>query len=261
MQTETTVEKKGNGKGRKTIGDKTSELVAGRDADLTKVDILSIYNSLPQKAEWIVTVGGNHLICNEFNHKSQQEMLDNQKGEKKITKKPPRNKEEEFNGARILNHRGQDCAKAIWFKMAMLQELASRGRGLKTDIQQRLYVVGLKDPDLCELTFDGDEMAGKKHIPTCREDVVRVGKFPNKVAMVRWRPAYNNWSCQFKITVETDALTPQQVMDLLIGAGRHGGVGEWRPGKCASGFAGLFEPLTMSDIQLVKTRFKPAMKG
>lgn len=72
-----------------------------------------------------------------------------------------------------------------------------------------------------------------------REDVVRVGKFPNKTADIRHRPAYLNWSIDLELEYNAHVFNASQLFNLATLAGFHIGVGEWRPEK--KGQHGRFE--------------------
>jgi hypothetical protein len=74
--------------------------------------------------------------------------------------------------------------------------------------------------------------------PVMREDVVKVGKFPNKVADLRYRAEFKKWSCVLTIKYNARVLTQDQIINLLHLAGFAVGIGEWRPEK--SGQFGMF---------------------
>jgi len=71
-----------------------------------------------------------------------------------------------------------------------------------------------------------------------REDVVRVGNFPNKVADIRHRGMFTDWSTKLRILYNARIFNAAQIANLLENAGFHVGVCEWRPEK--KGQFGMF---------------------
>ena len=78
------------------------------------------------------------------------------------------------------------------------------------------------------------EIVGSKPIMRC--DTVRVG--PSKVADLRYRAEFTEWSCTITIMYNYCVLTPAQIINLLNIAGFGVGIGEWRPER--NGQFGLF---------------------
>lgn len=66
---------------------------------------------------------------------------------------------------------------------------------------------------------------------TMRTDFVRVGKFPNRVPDLRFRPEFKDWSVKLRICFIKGMIGVGQIAALFGWAGRCIGVGERRPSK------------------------------
>lgn len=66
-----------------------------------------------------------------------------------------------------------------------------------------------------------------------RMDTVRIGGF-NKVADIRFRGEFHDWSIKLRISYNKNAITAEQIAMLINNAGFSVGVGEWRPEKDGS---------------------------
>lgn len=170
-------------------------------------------------------VGTSPLIVNNFSEKGKEQMRDKQQGKAKL-KKPPKDPVECFEGAKYLDEKGRDCVKAIGIKHAIVE--AAR------------YVDGLSMSMLYTTIFvRGDLLPIKYKKCVMREDVVRVGSFPNKTADLRYRPEYQEWSIEIDVEFSEHMLNANQVVNLAQLAGFHNGLCEWRPQK--KGDFGRFE--------------------
>jgi hypothetical protein len=72
--------------------------------------------------------------------------------------------------------------------------------------------------------------------PTMREDMVRVGM---GTADIRYRGEFKQWSAILPITYNSRAISPEQILNLIMIAGFAIGIGEWRPER--DGNYGRFE--------------------
>lgn len=70
-------------------------------------------------------------------------------------------------------------------------------------------------------------------IPEMREDMVQIGGM-SRVADIRYRPEFRTWSTTLTIKYNKNAITPEQILNLLNYGGFANGVGEWRPAKDGS---------------------------
>lgn len=69
-----------------------------------------------------------------------------------------------------------------------------------------------------------------------REDMVRL---PSRVADIRYRGQFRDWSATVPLRVNTSVLSLEQIANLFVVAGFAVGVGEWRPER--NGQYGTFE--------------------
>jgi hypothetical protein len=51
----------------------------------------------------------------------------------------------------------------------------------------------------------------------------------NRARVLIWRPEFKNWSAKFIINVTDEILDVLQLKEILIEAGKHKGIGDWRP--------------------------------
>lgn len=171
-------------------------------------------------------VGSTSLIVNNFSEKSRRQMLDDQMSTAR-RKKEPKDPVACYEGARYLDSKGQDCVKASAIKQSLVAA-ARFCEGLPmTILRQALFVkTGPTGTDHCLI-----EMEDPAVDRVMREDIVRVGKFPNKTADVRFRPEYHRWSVPVTIEYNSNILKPEHVVHLAALAGFHVGLHEWRPDK------------------------------
>lgn len=183
-------------------------------------------------------IGISDLIQNKFSAKALQEMAD--KGEGKVSKdraRAPRKPDEEYNAARYIDYKNRDCMPAVQFKKAMTTVASEKsikgitGSTIRRWVFVRAVSTETKDQDLVPIHHSAKT-------PTKREDVVRVGPYGNRVAMLRYRPSYKEWKVNIMIEFNTASISAEQIINLLSWAGAGVGVAEWRPEK--SGEFGRF---------------------
>ena len=78
-----------------------------------------------------------------------------------------------------------------------------------------------------------EEYAVIEGIPEMREDMVQIGGI-SKVADIRYRPMFRTWSTTLTIKYNKNAITPEQIINLMNYGGFANGVGEWRPSRDVS---------------------------
>lgn len=177
----------------------------------------------------VVTVKGiTPLICNRFDEKAKQMMLDAQQGKKN----PKEHKDPQACFERSL-YRMPDHGygfPATAFKAATV-DAARYFSGVKmTELRQALLFHGVGPDQLVRI--EGSE-------PVMREDTVRVGM---GTADLRYRGMFMDWTATLTITYVPSLLDLGSVVT-LVDAGGTGGVGEWRPGKAKTGSFGTYEVL------------------
>lgn len=80
------------------------------------------------------------------------------------------------------------------------------------------------------------EIKGSK--PVVDESIVRIGNFGKKVAMMRYRPRFDEWEIAFAVRYNARLINPEQLAHLCQIAGFSVGLCEWRPEK--NGSMGMF---------------------
>lgn len=171
-------------------------------------------------------VGDAPLICHAWSVKARKQMLDKQMGTATAGRQK-KNPESDFEQSLypypdLEHHDGTYGFPAIAFKLAAVEACTSLGREItKVQARQAFHVQG----ELIQI--DG--------VPTCREDMVRVGM---GTADIRHRGEFKEWSCVLHVRYNARVLTLEQVVNLFNIAGFAVGVGEWRPER--DGQFGLF---------------------
>lgn len=181
--------------------------------------------------------GLSPLLQHKWDEKNLKEIRDRNTGKVNKDKgaRDFRNPEEEFNGARYIDRKGRDCCPAVQFKKAMAAVAAEKAihNVTKASIFRWVQVTSMDRSSVDLVPIEHDQKQ-----PRCREDMVRVGPFGKRVAMLRYRPEYNNWRCQIQIQFNASVISAEQMVNLLNWAGMGIGIGEWRPEK--SGDFGRF---------------------
>ena len=77
------------------------------------------------------------------------------------------------------------------------------------------------------------EYAVIEGVPTMREDMVQIGGM-SKVADIRYRPEFKEWRTTLTIRYNKQAISAEQIVNLLNYGGFANGVGEWRPSRDGS---------------------------
>lgn len=87
-----------------------------------------------------------------------------------------------------------------------------------------------------------DEFVEIDGTPTMREDMVKVGM---GTADIRYRGEFKTWSAVLNIIYNPNAISAEQIVNLLNLGGFSNGVGEWRPSK--DGSFGTFHVATNGE--------------
>jgi hypothetical protein len=188
-------------------------------------------------------VGTSDLIVNNFSEKSKAEIRRKQGGEAQ-GKREKKNPFEQFKGS--------------LYPMDPRKPFPRKTMGIGDSIPYYPNMFGIPSPafknamiSACRF-IDGVPMTlvtGALHVSgylvpikykrlTMREDTVRVGKFPNKVADLRYRGEFSAWSASVAIVYNSRIFNAAQIGNLVENAGFHVGLCEWRAEK--KGQYGMF---------------------
>lgn len=172
-------------------------------------------------------VGVTPLIVSKFSEKAKQMMLEKQM-KKATSGKEAKDPVEQYNNSLYKFSDGKRTGfPAVGFKAAMVRAGKQIGMTM-TDLRGRFHVMSEED-DL--VAIDGE--------PHMRQDMVRLA---TGVADVRFRGEYSpGWTAEITIQYFKNAISKEQLAQLLTLAGFSCGIGEWRPEKSNSGSYGLFE--------------------
>lgn len=185
---------------------------------------------LNERRAVVELVSDSPLIVHAWSAKAKKEMLDKQMKRArgpKIAKDPERDYEEAFY--RLPD--GCPGFPSVAFKTAAVCAAGRFVDGMRmTEVRGMFHVVG----ELVEIRGE----------PQMREDMVRVGK---GTADIRYRPEFKKWRCSLEIRYNADAISLEQIVNLLNMAGFGVGIGEWRPEK--DGVYGMFHVATEADAE------------
>jgi hypothetical protein len=159
---------------------------------------------------------GEGLIVKAMSAKVIKAIEDSQTGKgKRGTAKSARVPEEEYEDCFHKTPDGKYAVRAIWFKKAM-ETMATFSEGLyKKDVK-------------CGIFVHGDLLPFVKHsAPWMRTDWVRLGGMSKKTSLC-YRPQFDTWEVELKITVDLGILSVDEAVNLLSVAGTRNGIGERR---------------------------------
>lgn len=191
--------------------------------------------SLSMKTITVPIVGTNPLIVNRFSEKAAQQIKEigelsqgvKQGGKKKNIVAP----EEQYENSLEYMADGKTYGfPARSFKAAIVTAGYRIFKVPQTILRSAILV--LSDDSTGNVKIEGE--------PRMREDMVRVGTI-NKVASPRYRAEFPEWSTTLRIRFFANVITEEDLVSIIQAAGYACGVGEWRPEKSNSGWAGTFE--------------------
>lgn len=204
----------------------------------------------------LTIVGTTPLIVHAWSDKAKKEMLDKQ--QKKATKskhdvkipindmmdasywlteKPESGKDDEDAESKWLDALANGAKfgfPVTGIKQAIIDGAYWAGLDVKkTLMKAAFFLEGATDastPDIAEIISDP---------PVMREDMVKVGG-QSKVADIRYRPEYDNWSIPLRMTYNVNGhYSLEQLLNCVNVGGFACGIGEWRPSR--NGQAGMFK--------------------
>lgn len=158
----------------------------------------------------LTLVGDSPLIVHAWSEKAKKQMLDKQM--KKASKgKEAKDPEADYEACFYRTESGSYGFPAIGVKAAMVS--ACRFVSMKmTEARGAFHI----DCEMLEVIGD----------PRPREDMVRVGM---GTADIRYRPEFVDWHIPVVIKFNANAISAEQIANLLNTAGFAIGIGEWRP--------------------------------
>jgi hypothetical protein len=212
-----------------------------RGTTMSKIEKSKVFAIPPiaiRKME-VTIVGDSPLVCHRFSQKVKDLIRGTQEG-KARQKLPPKVPWNEYVDAlywisqRPAQPTEADVAAAEFgFPAIAIKKAAVSAANLcgmaKTDCRMVIHI----DADL--LRIEGSK-------PEFREDSVRLN---GRTADMRYRPSFTGWRLTIPISFNANAITGEQVLNLLNMAGYSVGIGEYRPEK--GGCWGRFHVATDKD--------------
>lgn len=184
----------------------------------------------------VTVIGDAPLITHAWSHKARLEML-NKQMKKATAKKEAKDPISDFKAS--IHWLDDQCAfPSVAFKAAAVTAITSVSGVTKVAARQAFHIIG-EDVEVAG-AFPGSvsrynlvRLQGGQ--PRMREDMVRVGM---GTADLRYRGEF--WPCfvQVRVRYNRNALSAEQILNIINTAGFGVGVGEWRPEK--DGDKGLF---------------------
>ena len=169
-------------------------------------------------------VGSAPLICHAWSQKTKQEMLAKQT-HAAASKKGAKDPQKCFEESLYKLPGGGYGFPATGLKSAIVDACILAADIPKTRARAVLHIT--------------QEFIKIKGTPTMREDTVNIGRFPNRVADLRYRGEFKTWESDVEVTFLRNAISADQLVNLIRYAGFAIGLGEWRPQK--DGRFGTFE--------------------
>lgn len=224
-------------KKNKNESEGTEEKATGKEVTSKKEEVI-VLPEMKKDRVAVRLVGIGPLVMHAFGEKAKKEMRDKQQGKAK-SKKEPKIPEVEYNEARYRLDDGRDAVPTISIKKSLVSACRMVEGVPMTLVKQVIHV----NPGTSYLPigFSDGKFYGDGVEPEMREDTVRVGgKGPGTgTADLRYRPEYTPWFVDAEIEFQTNHLTAESVVNLLVNAGFGCGIGENRPER-TGGDWGMF---------------------
>jgi len=210
-----------------------------------KIDIPSVRREVLE----LFLVGDSDLIVHRFSKKTMDIILDNQRKSVK-GRREDRDPAAEFQEARHLRPDGTDGFPASGLRKAAKEAVTWCTGISKKIVSGSLFVTDADGSNLMRIYTEEE--------PVCVCDPTRIGKFPNKVAGLAYRPYFKNWHMKIRVLFDPSALSEQQVINLINRAGMSIGLGDWRPEK--GGVNGMFHVADEAETRSLESR-RSSKKG
>jgi hypothetical protein len=178
---------------------------------------------LPIQRVNIDIVGVSPLIVNAFSEKAIRMIEDKQQGKSKSSKHPPKNPEEDYEGAKHISPEGWEGFPAGGFKAAIVRGAKIVGLEMKST-RNAVFIV--PDDEESQLI----RIHGESRM---RRDMVRIA---NGSADVRYRPEYPQWEATLPIEFNSGVISLEYVYQIVSAGGYGVGVGEMRPERTNFGY-------------------------
>lgn len=158
----------------------------------------------------LMLIGDSPLIVHAWSEKAKRQMLDKQMKKAKQAKEA-KDPEADYEACFYRTEMGGYGFPAIGVKAAMVS--AARFTDQKMTMMRGAFHID------CEML----SVIGE---PRPREDMVRVGM---GTADIRYRPEFVDWRIPVDVKFNANAISAEQIANLLNTAGFAIGIGEWRP--------------------------------
>lgn len=197
----------------------------------------------------LTLIGTSPLVTNNFSHKARQEMLENQTGVGKKSKKEPRSPDEEFLGAFYViegdipqptvdettkkkTYDQKEIAKFMKNGVFGMPLTGFREAMISACRNTDMTMAGMKQCLTCIRSPEHHELAVIKS-PNPPEMDARICRLANGTPIERFRPMWKEWSTEIEVVFDANQVTVHEVANLVAIAGAYVGVCEGRPEKCS----------------------------
>jgi hypothetical protein len=175
-----------------------------------------------------------------FSEKAKKEIRDKQQKKAKQAK-AERKPAEEYEAAKYLNARGEECIPVTAIKKALVSAATAFDDLTKVALRQALFVAPRADP--ASLLVPILDVTGKPLQGKMREDAVTIGI---NTRGLTYRPEYRGWKLELFIEYNPRLISTEQLLALIDQAGWGVGICEGRPEKSSALGWGRFERVAIN---------------
>lgn len=183
-----------------------------------------VIKPLREKVLEVTIQGSAPLMMLRFSQKAKQKIMETQRagGQAKSKKnREARNFERDFKDASYVLEDGSYGIPAISFRHALIE--CCRLVGFKMTVAKQVVFVEADGFD----KFDGQPLV-RIHSPAEPEMSVMPVRNASGVMDLRARPMWREWGCNLRLRFDEDHFHVQDILNLLVRAGRQNGMGEGR---------------------------------